>query len=557
MADTQERERVDSMTGEVLGPEHGDDQLPSLVTDGALIGGLTKAEIDIQITTAHRFRRVISTVKRSIETFATLDTETAEACVYRKPQRVRNPDNGKWENSFIEGPSIRFAEIVMQAWGNCRVASRRTDLTEVDVEATGIFHDLESNVAIARSVRRGILTTERDGKRATKFPVHLIETNSNAIASIALRNAILAAVPKGIWNPGYKAAYRAARGEASTLGERREKMLAAAAEIGLSQAILFEILDVRGRDDIDLDKMFDAVGLMNAIRDGETTVEQLLADARGNKPAPTLDQAFGQAGGRKASAPRESKAKASASDSGEKRQEPSKSDLDMHGVDAGGEAGLGGVIEGRPTSTGPAQSAETGRGSSAPATAASGGSPAGASSPADTAKASDAGEKDQGDAGKSKSQASSGGLPAADDGFPGDRPAPGRAPITPTAPVLTDAMIEAFNAFAEAIKPTTSWLQIKPMLNDFRATSDFAKAPDAAKIGTFRLIHDHVQAIRDPVSPKADRLFFEIWLYHGQASGPAIEDAWAALTRSKDYTDPKVSEDEKQRLAELMEAMLS
>jgi len=309
MADDSGDPRDRVMEGEVMMREEG--AFPALVVDQNMIGGLTRAEIDISIATAHKFPRAISAVKRQIETLATLDTETAMSCFFRKPVgKKKNKETGAWEQDYIEGPSIRFAEIVLASYGNARVASRRTDLTDTDVEATGIFHDLESNVAWAKSVRMGITTSEKDGQKAKRFSNDLINTISNAAASKALRNAILAGVAKGYWNPGYQKARAAAMGDIKTLGERREAMFAAFGEQKVTPAQVLEVLGVRGADDITLDKMFDGAGILNALKDGETSLAELLGEARAGRDAPSLDAAFGQAKPAAARATRAQAAKA-------------------------------------------------------------------------------------------------------------------------------------------------------------------------------------------------------------------------------------------------------
>lgn len=260
--------------GEIMQDEHGG--LPvNVEMDSSIIGGLTRAEIDMQVSTAHKYRRSVTTVIRTIESLATMDVETAQGCFYRLPRKVDG------QTKFIEGPSIRFAEIVFTSYGNCRVASRRTDLTRTDIEATGIFHDLENNAAIARGVRRGITTSA--GKR---YSNDMINVTSNAAAAIAMRNAILAGVPRAIWGRAYEKAKETAKGNAATLVDRRAAMVKAFEGQEIKAEVVYELLGVRGPADITIDILFDAGGMLNAIRDGDATVESLLADVRAARAGP-------------------------------------------------------------------------------------------------------------------------------------------------------------------------------------------------------------------------------------------------------------------------------
>lgn len=307
MADTQDKTRNRPLEGDVLDADHGIGQIPAIVNDGSLIAGLTRAEIDIQIETAHRHKRQLSEVVREIETYATMDTETAWACNFMKPQRVKDKETGQWVDGFIEGPSVFFARIVASCMGNCRAYSRRTDLTSTDVEATGIFHDLEKNYALATSVRESIMTSAKGNQTPKRYDDRQITLMTNVASAKAFRNAVLQAVPKAIWGAGYRAAIAANKGTKDTLVERREKMISAFADIDVDMRTLFEILAIGGKDDISLDVMYRAVGLLNAIKDGETTVAELLASRQPAEPA-TLSGAFDAAKGPNRAAPLKAKA---------------------------------------------------------------------------------------------------------------------------------------------------------------------------------------------------------------------------------------------------------
>lgn len=72
-----------------------------------------RALIDTQIATAKKYPRVLSRVLNQIETYATMDTETAEDCFYALRRKGRNGE----EDTIIEGVSVRMAEIIAGAWG--------------------------------------------------------------------------------------------------------------------------------------------------------------------------------------------------------------------------------------------------------------------------------------------------------------------------------------------------------------------------------------------------------------------------------------------------------
>lgn len=236
----------------------------------SIAANLTRAEIDMQIATAKKYPRNITTVQRQIETLATLDEETAAECMYTLKRGTK----------FITGPSIRFAEIVLQAWGNCRVAARITNENKTHLEATGIYHDLETNMAVQKSL--AVRITMANGQR---YGDDMLGVASAAGTSKALRNAIMGGVPKGVWNGAYLKAQEVARGDAATLTKRREDAMKALKGLGAEPKDVYELLGVKGLADISLDVMLQLRGIFTTLSTGEDTLANMLAEAR-KKPEP-------------------------------------------------------------------------------------------------------------------------------------------------------------------------------------------------------------------------------------------------------------------------------
>ncbi len=243
----------------------------------------TRGEIDVQIATAKRYPRSIKQFKQTAMEMATLDEDTAAACIYAVPR----------DGKTIEGPSARLAEIIVSAWGNSRAGARTISDDGNFVIAQGAFHDLERNVAINFEVRRRIVN--KYGKR---YSDDMIGTTANAACSIALRNAVLKGIPKAFWQSIYEAAKKTAIGDAQTLANRRAAMLEYFQKMGVTRDKLFALLQVKGLDDITLDHMATLKGLATAIRDGETTVDDAFATAEtdAGKP-PTRPINLNNAGG--------------------------------------------------------------------------------------------------------------------------------------------------------------------------------------------------------------------------------------------------------------------
>jgi len=223
---------------------------------------LARVEIDQQIATARAFPRSIQRAISQITTLATLDEETAAECIYALPR------GGK----TVRGPSIRFAEIMVSQWCNCRIGARVVHVDKVDgfVEAEAVFHDLETNVAQTARIIRII-----QAKRGKGIDNDAIQTTGAAASSIARRNAILAGIPRGIGRRALLAVEDVIRGDIKTLEERRDIALAAFNKLGVTSDRVFTALGIGGAADITLDHLVTLTGARSALKNGESTIEEM------------------------------------------------------------------------------------------------------------------------------------------------------------------------------------------------------------------------------------------------------------------------------------------
>jgi hypothetical protein len=229
---------------------------------------LNKSEIDMQVATAHKYPRSIKKFRDESLQMVTLSESVAESCIYALPPR----GDGK----VIEGPSARFAEVIISAWGNCRAGARVVNDQGEFITAQGGFHDLERNVAITYEVQRRI--TDKQGRR---YKSDMVGVTGNAASSIALRNAILKGIPKAFWGDIYQAARQTVMGDFKTLGNRRADALKAFLGYGICPEQIFSKLNVAGIEDIGLEHLVTLRGFLNAIKEGDTTPEQAFAPNSG------------------------------------------------------------------------------------------------------------------------------------------------------------------------------------------------------------------------------------------------------------------------------------
>jgi len=238
--------------------------------DSGMVAILQKAEIDTQIQTAKRFPRSIRRFVEEATGMVTLSEKIAGECFYALPR----------DGKTIEGPSARFAEVIVSAWGNSRSGARVIDDSGDFIVAQGVMHDLERNVAITYEVRRRI--TDRNGKR---FKPDMIGVTANAACSIALRNAILKGIPKAFWSDMYDAARKTAIGDIKTLSSKRVEALAHFQKMGVDEKTVCFTLGVQGKEDIGLEELTTLRGLATAIKDGDTTIDQAFQVPKRGKDA--------------------------------------------------------------------------------------------------------------------------------------------------------------------------------------------------------------------------------------------------------------------------------
>lgn len=229
-----------------------------------MLQALNRAEIDIQISTAKQYPRDVNAVLNKIATYATLDKETAEDCFY-----VLRRKSADGSDSVIEGLSVRMAEIIAGAWGNLRVQARIIGNDGKQITAQAICHDLETNFAVSKEVKRSIVT-----KRGYTYSEDMQVVTGNAACSIAFRNAVLTVIPKAVTKRVIAEVKKVALGQSIDLEQSRQNVIQYFNKIGVNQEQLLLYLGVKSVQDIDKQKIFELRATANAIKEGTTTVEE-------------------------------------------------------------------------------------------------------------------------------------------------------------------------------------------------------------------------------------------------------------------------------------------
>lgn len=237
------------------------------------LDAVEKANVDVQVSTAKMYPRNISRIRTNSIALVTMDKETAQSCSYALPR------GGK----PITGPSVHLARILAQQYGNMRAEARVVEITDKQIVSRATAWDLESNYAVAFEVRRSIVGSKG------RYNDDMITVTGNAANAIAYRNAVLAIIPKGIMESAYKAAQDLITGDLSDetkLVARRKKALDFFNdEYGITEAEVLKMLGKQTIQQIKAEQIALMLSTQQALKDGDTTVDELMKDIRSHEPS--------------------------------------------------------------------------------------------------------------------------------------------------------------------------------------------------------------------------------------------------------------------------------
>ena len=233
-----------------------------------------RATIDIQISTAKHYPRSLETFTRKAVAYATIDEDTAESCIYRRP--VGKDKNGK--QTYAEGMSVRTAEIVGSCFGNLRVASRIIEQTDRYVKAEGVAFDLESNFSANSQIIEP--TVDKYGK---PYNERMRVVIAKAALAKARRDATFMVVPKALAKPIENAVRNLLYGNAQSLTRRRAAVEAWIKKLGIDERRVYAALEVGGVLDMNERHLETLTGLRTAIKDGEVSIDEAFPEVKRDK----------------------------------------------------------------------------------------------------------------------------------------------------------------------------------------------------------------------------------------------------------------------------------
>ena len=245
---------------------------------------IEKANVDVQVLTAKQFPRNVTRAIQNSIVMATIDPDTAQMMRYALPR------GGK----PITGPSVHLAKLIVSNWGNVRAEAKVVQITDSQVVSRGTCWDLENNVATAIEVRRNIKS-----KNGQRFSDDMITVVGNAANSIAFRNAVFSVIPKAVTDKVYKAAMECITGdlsdEAKLLQKRTNCLKFFNDEYGITEEEVIKLCGKQTVNQIKAEEIALMLGIYQSLKDGDTTVEEVMEPIRKEKKKDDIAAAAAEA----------------------------------------------------------------------------------------------------------------------------------------------------------------------------------------------------------------------------------------------------------------------
>ena len=233
------------------------------------VDAIERANVDSQVATAKQYPRDVRRCVDNSIVMATIDKKTAQSCGYALPR------GGK----MLTGPSVHLAKLIVRNWGNIRAEAKVVQITDKQVVSRGTCWDLENNVATAFEVRRSIV-----GKTGHRFSDDMITVTGNAANAIAYRNAVFSVIPKSVVDKVYESTQRYIIGDISDddklITRRKNSIDFFKNEYGISEEEVVKLCGKQTVNQIKTEQIALLIGITQAITDGDTTVDELMAPFR-------------------------------------------------------------------------------------------------------------------------------------------------------------------------------------------------------------------------------------------------------------------------------------
>jgi hypothetical protein len=245
--------------------EDGYEIMETAGTPNTAIEAVNRAEIDIQISTAHRFPRHMERAQARMKAMVCKSPDIAGECFYVLPRGGKR----------IEGPSVRLAEVIAINYGNIRVVTRQPIVGDDEVTVEWAAHDLESNYATSGTVSTAIRKTPKAGQpKGERYNADMINVACLSTTAKARRNGIFAIVPGTIVKELLADARKVVSGGDRPIEAKRELAMAYFRKMGIDDARILAAVNRSAVEQLSVDDLADLHGFATAIREGHATIDE-------------------------------------------------------------------------------------------------------------------------------------------------------------------------------------------------------------------------------------------------------------------------------------------
>lgn len=247
------------------------------VVPPSALEALNRAEVDIAISTAKRWKRDIATSIKTCKELALRNQSIARTCNYAVPR------GGK----TLVGPSVHFARIVAYSWGNASALSRVVGCDRANAHLQGVFHDLQTNLRIGFEMDWPVQAPKNETPERWNDQMNLAK---RAGAAVALRTAIFNVIPLVLFQDIADQAKLIAIGAGKTFEQSRAAAIGAFKEMGVTQAQIYGYLDRGGLESITTDDLIMLHALLISIKDRTMTVDELFGKFKDKAVKPQVPE---------------------------------------------------------------------------------------------------------------------------------------------------------------------------------------------------------------------------------------------------------------------------
>lgn len=232
------------------------------VVPPSALEALNRAEVDISISTAKRWKRDVAQAIKTCGELALRNPQIARTCNYAVPR------GGK----TLVGPSVHFARLAAYSWGNLTALSRVIGCDRANAHLQGVCHDLQTNYRIGIEMDWPVQPPHKETPERWTDQMNLAKRGGGAVA---LRVAIFNVIPLVLFSDIAEKAKLIAIGEGKSFEQSRAAAMSAFKELGVTKEQIYAYLDRGGLESITTDDLILLHGLLVSIQERTASVEEL------------------------------------------------------------------------------------------------------------------------------------------------------------------------------------------------------------------------------------------------------------------------------------------